>query len=341
MMRVLVATNDRTFTPSLVRAYAEAGWEVVTGVDNLYYRSVAFDLVHLHWPEELIGWEMPTAQALNRLEETLAWLGSRTRVIATVHNLLPHRTAEHPLDRKLYNVVYLASDLIGHFSYYSRDRVRSLFAKIPLEKQVVHPPFLFTHLPQYQHGRGEARKNLGIRDDEFAILAFGSLREAAELELLKKGVRYSKRRRKRMIFAARLPGGSRLERGIRRVSFEMWKRSNSVINLEGYIEDCKVYSLFEAADAVLISRFGLHMNSGILPLAITVGTPIVAPLYGIYAEYLTGTGNELYKPGDSRDLARAIDRISQRDRNTLSGQNRQIAANWGWHEILKKCLAIC
>lgn len=203
-MRVLVATNDRTFTPSLVAAYSARGWEVVTGVDNLCHKSGGYDLVHLHWPEELIDWQLPSDDSLKRLREALSWWRGRTRIMATVHNLLPHRTHEHPLDQELYRIVYGAADLVGHFSRYSLDRVRHLFGEQHAE-QVVHCPFLFSHLLDHGGGRDATRTGMGLGPEDFVLLAFGAFRHQAELRLLCQGISRARVGRKRVLFAGRLP----------------------------------------------------------------------------------------------------------------------------------------
>src|SRR3954470_3768526 len=115
-MRVLIASDDPAMVPCHVQAYSTMGWDVATGVASFYRRADPYDLIHLHWPEELIRWRLPTNDALKHLDETLHWWQQRARLVATVHNILPHRDSQHALDRRLYEIVYSAADLIGHFS---------------------------------------------------------------------------------------------------------------------------------------------------------------------------------------------------------------------------------
>jgi glycosyltransferase involved in cell wall biosynthesis len=332
-MRVLIPTNDETFTPSLVAAYLELGWEVTTGATTLYYAASSYDLIHLQWPEELIGWNVPDDRLVTRLSSTLARWRRRAKIISTVHNLLPHRAPEHPLDMRLYRVVYEASDLISHFSHYSYDRVTQKFSNHSGCQHFVHRPFLFSHLLSHQVGRKQARESLAIVDDEFAILVFGTMRSRSELQLVTQATRLADIKRKRMIFAGRPPGGRTCK-----VLFELWRRTNDVASFQGFIPEGDLPRLLEAADAVIIYRAEPHLNSGILLLALTIGTPVVAPSYGMYAEYLKGSGNELYKQGDSLDLARALHRLAKKPRGTVVAENRVIASNWGWSGTLASCL---
>lgn len=337
--RVLVATNDRTFAPSLVAAYAARGWEVATGVDNLFHRSAAYDLVHLHWPEELVDWHSPSRSELDRVASAMTWWKDRTCLLSTAHNLLPHGRELSQPDRDLYRIVYGSAEIIAHFSHYSAQRVSQEFPEIEAHKHVVHRPFLLTDLQSYRRGREAARKDLGVRDEEFAILAFGAFRQDQELRLFHRGVAKANLARKCTVFAARPPTAGLLERGLRWARLELRKQSERMITFsELYVPDEKVAMVFEAADAVVITRSPPHLNSGILPLAMTFGTPLVAPRYGIYSEYLADTENELYEPGDACDLAVAIERLAKRDRNSVTLANRDCASEWGWPGILEMIL---
>ena len=115
----------------------------------------------------------------------------------------------------------------------------------------------------------------------------------------------------------------------------------------GYIADADVTALFEAAGAVLIPRLGRHLNSGIVSLAVSLGTPIVAPRYGAYLEHLGLTPNALYKPGDGVAMAAILPIRSSQGRETKScimswapcrdGELGDSTDQKGWHCKLKFC----
>jgi glycosyltransferase involved in cell wall biosynthesis len=337
--RILVATNDETFTQSLVSTYLAAGCDVVTGAANLYYRSAAFDLIHLHWPEELIGWRMPDAAALERLRDALSWWRTRCGIVATVHNLRPHRQLRHPLDYDLYRIVYEFAGIIGHFSEYSRQRVSFDFPEIPADRHAVHRPFLFPHLLERQVGRAAARRHLKLEAGDFAVLAFGAMRSRAELDLTTAALRRCSAERLKILFAARFDPGTGVGRALHRLRMDMWRRARNARLLTGYIDDAEAATLFEAADVLVVPRFGEHLNSGLVSLAVTFGTPIVAPCYGAYEEHLRASSNELYEPGDAGALARALERIAAKTREVAVASNAALASQWGWDKSVPIYLA--
>ena len=119
-LKILVATEDLTFSVSLSHAYKALGHEVSAGLPELYLGLRDFDLIHFHWPEELTGWAMPpSTRAVRRVLDRIDALKPQTKMVCTVHNLLPHadRGGE---SEALYTAFYARMDVIGHFSESSR-----------------------------------------------------------------------------------------------------------------------------------------------------------------------------------------------------------------------------
>ena len=329
-MRVLIASNDPALIPSQFQAYSTLGWEVATGVPSFYCCATPYELVHLHWPEELIGWRLPTDGALEKLGETLRWWQNHARIVATVHNLLPHRASEHPLDRRLYETVYSAADLIGHFSQYSLENVQAFFPNAAASKHVVHPPHLYAHMRQFSVGRECARRRFNLAAGQFAILVFGALRNQSEFNLVMRSLALCDISNLRILFAGRLAVTTTWKRTLRNLRMEWFRRTASVQIFNGFIADAEATAMFEAADVVLIPRSVHHLNSGVVSLAMALGTPIVAPDYGVFTEHLGGTANELYQPDNHRAMAAAIGEIAKRDRAEISAANASCALSWGW-----------
>ena len=328
-MRVLIASNDPALVPSQVPAYSMLGWEVATGISSFYACETPNELVHLHWPEELVRWR-PTDGALKRLGETLRWWQKRARIVATVHNLLPHRAFEHPSDRRLYETVYSAADLIGHFSQYSLESVRALFPDVAASKHVVHPPLLHAHMREFSVGRVRARRRFNLAAGQFAILVFGALRNLSEFNLVVRSLATCDIPDLRILFAGRFKPTARWKRMLCNLRMEWLQRKVSVQIFNGFTADADATAMFEAADVVLIPRSGRHLNSGVVSLAMALGTPIVAPRYGAYVEHLGETMNVLYRPGNHRAMGAAIREIAQRDISVISAANVARALDWGW-----------
>ncbi|MCW5714436.1 MAG: glycosyltransferase family 4 protein [Bauldia sp.] len=336
-MRVLIPVHDERTFPALFKTYADMGHEVVLGVPNLTLRAARFDLIHIHWPEALAGWQTPTTETLDRIVADLDWWRGRCPVVATVHNLAPHGRFESAVDRALFARVYEACHLITHFSAYSRDELVRLHPGLANARHLVHRPFLYTNITPFAVGRTAARERLGLRDGDFLIAAMGIIRERHELDLLEEGIRQARVPGKRVMLTTRFTGGRRRDRLRRRV----WRFLSGRAGLAsgGPLPEPALATLCEAADVVVIQRYPPHLNSGVMQLAMTFGTPMAAPAYGVYLEYLGDSGCVLYPPKDAAGLARAIERIASEDRHALIRRNLEVVRDWGWDRNVSAILA--
>lgn len=326
-MRVLIAANDSSLPP-LATAYKAAGWEVVLGAANVSLRAAQFDVVHLHWPEALTDWRVPTGEDVRRIEGDLRWWRERSVIVGTVHNLAPHGRYDNPADREVFARVYESCDLITHFSSFSRDELVRHYPSLSDARHLVHRPTTHPNLLPLSVGRAEARARFAVDEEDFVVASFGSLRERAELELLERGVHAARVHRKRPILAVRFPMW-RIGRLARKLRAVIPRLGVPIASYEG-LTTSDVVALCEAADALVIPRYPPHLNSGVLQLAITFGTPMVVPDYGVYAEYLRDSGCAFYPPHQALGLAAAIEQIAEQDHDELVRRNHGIARDWGW-----------
>ncbi|MEH2535993.1 glycosyltransferase involved in cell wall biosynthesis [Bradyrhizobium sp. AZCC 1588] len=339
-MRVLIASNDLTFNPSLVSAYLERGHEVTTGVSNFALRLGRYDIVHLHWPEELVGFGANcshvgrTASALDLLE----WWSERSVIVATVHNLIPHATerTDGP-EARYFEAFYKKVDLICHFSNHSRLRYSQVYPTLNSCVHVVHGLNNFSHLKVFSKGVDLARDRLKLERARPVLSVVGAMRKVEELRLLRTAWSLANHRGATLILATELPWG-RMRLGRRlleKAGYHLWfRRLDNVLDVGGNVDDETLVSLVEASNAVIILRSGEHLNSGLLPLALTFGTPLVAPAYGINEETLRGTRNQLYRPGDARSLGAAISRSLDTNLEDARVENLVLSQGFGWSSIL-------
>jgi glycosyltransferase involved in cell wall biosynthesis len=341
-MRILVASNDLTFNPSLVLAYRARGHEVAAGVSNFVLRLGDYDIVHLHWPEELVGFGTNcthagrTAHALDLLD----WWAKRAVIVTTVHNLMPHDAdSTGGPETAYFQAFYERADLICHFSEHSHGRYSQVYPKLDPTLHIVHGLNNFAHLQPLAEGCALARQRLGLLMDVAVFSVIGAVRKPEELYLLRRAWSLASLRAANLIFAVDPPWHRMrlLTRVADKIKHRHWLSKNqNILNIGGNIDDTTLVRVVEASNAIIVLRFGHHLNSGLLPLALTFGTPVIAPDYGVNSEVLANTMNALYFPGDARSLAAAISHMSTADSILAREENLKLARRLGWSAILDK-----
>lgn len=335
-MRILVATNDLTFNVALCDAWRAAGHSVHAGLSELWLAQNEYDLVHFHWPEELCDWDILAASWRRaRAMSRIMALKGKARLVCTVHNELPHGDFSATA-QAFYAAFYAQMDVVGHFTQHSLATISARFPAIDPQAQLVHGMNDFRNLAVHAVGRDGARERLGLDADAFVIGTFGQLRSAEEMQLFEAATAQAAGK---ILFAARRPPpGGRMERWRAARQFDRWVGARNVKVLTGYLDDPTAVAVFEACDVMAVVRRGGELNSGIPPLAMTFGTPLAAPDYGVFRETLSEAGNALYAPGDAGSLAAAIGRIAASDIDARRAANRTHAASWGWDKAVARIM---
>jgi glycosyltransferase involved in cell wall biosynthesis len=124
---------------------------------------------------------------------------------------------------------------------------------------------------------------------------------------------------------------------VRRWQWRRWQKSDGVKSFTERIPDAQLANLFAAADAVIVIRQN-SISSGVPLMAMTFGRFVIAPNFGGMAEYLSGTDNIVYDQFSAQELAAAMERAANADRERVGSENARIAAKWGWEAIVGSCL---
>jgi hypothetical protein len=334
MPRVLIPSDNRDFVVYLAEAYRQAGWEVVVGAVNFDLGAAVFDLVHLQWPEEFSGWNVPTDSRLAEISSRLTDWAQRTRLVLTAHNLRPHRDGDAANYRKLYDAFYEHVHVVAHFTRNSLDAVTSEFPSSANAKHVVTGYYNLDVLMPAERDPGRARRDLGIPEDAFVVLIFGGIREWSEVELIKQGFDAASIAGKRLLMCGRYDeSGPAWRQRWRRWALSRWLRSRDAVVVPGFIPDAEVYRVADATDAVVIPRFR-SMNSGLPALGVSFGKIIIAPRCGSYPELLEGTSHPIYQPGDATSLSRALESASRLDRALIESECRRLVGSWNWSNLI-------
>ena len=164
--------------------------------------------------------------------------------------------------------------------------------------------------PDTELTSAEAKRRLGLRTDEKAILFFGRIRPYKGAEYLLDAFRVlsaAKQTDYRLIVAGEpIKGcGNYLQELQGSVGDEFDR--DQVIWRTGFIPDDEVELYFKAAD-VLVLPYKEIFQSGVLFLAYAFGLPVVATDVGSFREDIVeGSTGFLCKPGDPSDMAKAIE----------------------------------
>ena len=336
MPRVLIPSDNRDFVGYLAAAYAARGWDAVVGMANFELMSSKFDLVHFQWPEEFSGWNPPDDARLAEIIARLETWSQRSRLLMTAHNLLPHRQAEHPQFRRLYDAFYQRIPLLAHFTEASRDAIQREFPIAAQTTNIVTGYFNLDALVPPNRDPATARKRFGFERDEFVILVIGGLREWEEVELVRDGFDACRAKRKRLLMCGRLnEAGSSWQRRWHDFTWRRWLHSHKAAVIREFIPDPDVHRVVDAADAVIVPRLR-SLNSGIPALAVSFGKITISPRCGSYPELFAGTQHPIYAPGDSEDLATALDWASEMDQTTVEADCARLRESWSWHRIIDR-----
>lgn len=339
-MRILVPTNELNFSASLVPAYRDKGIEVHVGQPALFLRQIQFDIIHCQWPEEFLnwGWSFDKDAASNILE-VLDWWHGRTRLVCTVHNLLPHMMAcGEPQFLEFFYQFYSRMHAIGHFSKTSRNAVLSRFPQLSRKNHFIHGMYRYDNLRSLSVGRAESRARLGLESGDFAVGVIGALRKEDEHRLVMNGVDCADTNVKVVFGTSPRFSHRRGLKTFQKWKFDQWIARHQAVKLPPVLTDAAMVGVVEGVDALLIVRNEKQLNSGLLPLAFTFGTPVIAPDYGVFTELLSGTGNKLYPVASPEGVGKAISELSSSDLENLRRDNLKLAEHWDYSEIITRII---
>lgn len=155
----------------------------------------------------------------------------------------------------------------------------------------------------------EAKQQLGVKDDEKAILFFGRIRPykglehllAAFQQLVKSDPKY------RLIIAGEPKKGSEAYLDeVRAIAGRDFKPGEITLKFQ-FIPDREMEVCLKAGD-VLVLPYKDIFQSGVLFLAYTFGLPVVATDVGSFREEIVeGKTGFICKPGDPSDLAKTLE----------------------------------
>jgi glycosyltransferase involved in cell wall biosynthesis len=238
------------------------------------------------------------------------------RVVLTVHNVNAGKRDSNDswLNRLTLRTQYrLANHIFVHTEKMKQELLED-FGETE-EKVSVIPFGINNTIPQTQLTVREAKRRLGIRDEERTILFFGAIRPYKGLSFLATAFRRLaiEDARYRLVIAGDPRKGS--EDYVSAVQREIEDNGMhaKVLWQLGYIPDEETELYFKGADVVALPYTHVF-QSGVLFLAYSFGLPVIATDVGSFRhDIVEGETGYLCKACDAADLANAIARYFDSD----------------------------
>jgi D-inositol-3-phosphate glycosyltransferase len=237
------------------------------------------------------------------------------RVVFTAHNVNAGRRDRKDswLNRITLKCQYKLADHIFVHTNKMKDELIGEF-DADASKVTVIPYGINNAVPLSELTSEEARRNLGLRSNEKAILYFGAIKRYKGLEVLVAAFQQiAARGDYRLIIAGECKKGyEEYWRSIQQ-TIERDPNREKVLQKIEFIPDPEIETYFKAADVAVLPYTEIF-QSGILFLAYAYGLPVIATDVGSFSEdIIEGRTGFICRPRDPDDLATTIQRYFETD----------------------------
>ncbi|MEX2601720.1 MAG: hypothetical protein WD355_08735 [Balneolaceae bacterium] len=283
-----------------------------------------YDVIHLHWPEELVNSMIPGSFSEEGLTEgqiesllnlLLRWKERGSALVLTVHNEQPHKN-HSAMSRELYRRIFGLADLFIHMGEESVNRVAALFPEESAGKPYhIIPHGDYSIFPD-TISRAAAREQLRIHPDQPVMLTFGAIRSSEELDLGIDAFKKGSPEDSLYLIAGKIPYPYRSDWRHFTSRRKLFLNRGRVRTVEAVIPPEEVQLYLNASDLLFIPRFRA-LNSGNVALGFTFGKVVAGPEYGVIGEMLQHRQNPVFNPDDPASVAAAV-----REGFRLAGMNR-------------------
>jgi D-inositol-3-phosphate glycosyltransferase len=264
------------------------------------------------------------------------------KIALTAHNVNQARrdSKDSVLNRATLKIQYrLCDHIFVHTQKMKGELCRDFHVAEKSVTVIRHP--VNDAFPDTELTPAEAKRRLGLRDDEKAILFFGRIRPYKGIEYLLDAFRLlstDEQANYRLIVAGEPKKGSEDYLHEIQQSVERDFNQGQVILRIQFIPDEEMEVYLKGAD-VLVLPYKEIFQSGVLFLAYSFGLPVVATDVGSFREEIVeGNTGFLCKPGDPAELAKAIETYFASDLfKNLKVRRRGLKdyanANHSWHAV--------
>jgi glycosyltransferase involved in cell wall biosynthesis len=302
-IRVLMTSSLASHNP-FIKLLVEDGVasefvKVDASIAAFWRPNEEYDILHIHWPEELFGWGIPGEEGRERLCETLnQWRQKRVKIVYTRHDEIPHYTQWPEDSKKLFDIVESTADAVLHFGNFSKRQFMENWPSLH-QKHYVIRHHTYDTLYTTPISKEEARKLFDIGSDKLVILAFGAFRARDEQELVRDAFESLDMPDKFLLAPS----------WFECVDGEAPKGDCFLGEALVYGEMVPYY--FVAADIVFIQRTRI-LNSGNIALSFFYNKTIVGPRINNIQESLDDVNNFSFNPSDRQSVYEAMKKAIER-----------------------------
>jgi glycosyltransferase involved in cell wall biosynthesis len=263
--------------------------------------------IHIHWlhPFFDLGDERAFKGFLNRIAFARS---NGFRIIWTVHNLVSHESVDRLAEIEINKRFAKLCDYILVHDRQTAAAVEELY-EVPKERIIVCPHGTYRGYYPDTVKSVEARKKLGIREDEFVFLFLGLIRKYKGLENLLEifGRLSEKYRNIRLIIAGRVFEDELADKIREEV---LLNRQLSFV--PRFIPDEEIQNFF-AASQITVLPFSKISTSGSAILSLSFGKPVIVPNEGGMHELVTKETGFIFK--DLQELETIMEKVIVRWQN--------------------------
>jgi len=287
-----------------------------------YTASAKPKIFHILWNSKI--------QIFDRTLLMLYYRAMGKKIALTAHNVNQGRRDgnDSVLNRLTLWLQYRLTDHIFVHTQKMKDELIAEFGVSDRAITVIRHP-INDAFPDTDLTPAEAKRRLGLRSNEKAILFFGRIKPYKGIEHLLEAFQKLAERdaNYRLVIAGEAEKGNEgyLNRIKQRIPTAL-ERGQIILKAQ-FIPDGEMELYLKAAD-VMVLPYNEIFQSGVLFLGYTFGLPVIATDVGSFREEIVeGRTGFLCRPGDPTDLAKAIETYFGSDLYRNLGRTRQEIRN--------------
>ena len=250
----------------------------------------------------------------------------------TVHNLVPHDAVDaRPHVDANRRLAKLCDYIFVHGETQKPVIARQLSISESRLWTLPHGSYS-NYYPNFATPAG-SRSRLGLPTSSFVVLFFGNIKRYKGIKELLRAFRRLKRRQPDAILVI---AGGVLDEGAASMLAAAADSDRSIRVFADFVQDHEVQYFFKAADLVVLP-YSRVLTSGVAVLALSFGTPVLAPDKGLLREYLADGPHHLFR--NKRDLTRKLVKLAVDSGIAPAGRpttDIESPVHLSWHRIVRQ-----